>query len=86
MPLKLVELLRDLHEGTVCALKGDHKSPESWFKVKTGFKQGDVNAPMLFNSFWTRLTDPFFWYSGDQVFALNTDMTALRQPAQRVQE
>lgn len=22
---------------------------QSWFEVSTGFKQGDVNAPMLFN-------------------------------------
>ena len=51
MPPKLVALLRDLHQGTSCALKEDHKSPSSWFEVKTGFKQGDVNAPMLFNLF-----------------------------------
>ena len=51
MPLKLVKLLRDLHLDTMCALKGDHKDRHSWFEVKTGFKQGDVNAPMLFNLF-----------------------------------
>ena len=51
MPSKLVALLRDLHQGTSSALRGDHKSQSSWFEVKTGFKQGDVNAPMLFNLF-----------------------------------
>ena len=50
-PPKLVELLRDLHEGTQCAMQSDHKGSQSWFEVSTGFKQGDVNAPMLFNVF-----------------------------------
>ena len=51
MPRKLVNLLKDLHADTLCALKGDHIDRHSWFEVKTGFKQGDVNAPMLFNLF-----------------------------------
>ena len=51
VPCKIISLLRDLHTDTWCALKGDHKSAASWFEVKTGFKQGDVNAPMLFNLF-----------------------------------
>ena len=51
MPLKLISLLKDLHTDTFCALKGDHKQKDSWFEVKTGFKQGDVNSPMLFNLF-----------------------------------
>ncbi len=50
-PAKLVGLLRDLHEGTECAMQTDHKGSKSWFEVSTGFKQGDVNAPMLFNVF-----------------------------------
>ncbi len=50
-PAKLVELLRDLHEGTECAMQSDHDGSHSWFEVSTGFKQGDVNAPMLFNVF-----------------------------------
>ena len=48
---KIVALLRDLHKDTQCAMRGDHKSAGSWFEVQTGFKQGDVNAPMLFNLF-----------------------------------
>ena len=36
---KMVALLRDLHDGTQCALRGDHKSAASWFEVQTGFKQ-----------------------------------------------
>ena len=51
VPDKIVNLLRDLHTDTKCAMKGDHKDKQSWFEVKTGFKQGDVNAPMLFNIF-----------------------------------
>ena len=47
-PAKLVGLLRDLHE---CAMQTDHKGSQSWFEVSTGFKQGDVNAPMLLNAF-----------------------------------
>ena len=34
-----------------CVLQADFSSPDSWFEVNTGFKQGDVNAPMLFNIF-----------------------------------
>ena len=51
VPRKLIALLKDLHEDTMCALRGDHFNTNNWFEVKTGFKQGDVNAPMLFNLF-----------------------------------
>ena len=51
VPAKLISLLRDLHTDTECAIKGDHKAKDSWFEVRTGFKQGDVNAPLLFNLF-----------------------------------
>ena len=51
MPKKLLDLIRDSHTHSLCALKGDHRKAESWFEVKTGFKQGDVNSPMLFNLF-----------------------------------
>lgn len=50
-PTKLVALLKDLHEGTECAMQSDCTGSQSWFPVSTGFKQGDVNAPMLFNVF-----------------------------------
>ncbi|BDA51414.1 RNA-directed DNA polymerase from mobile element jockey [Coccomyxa sp. Obi] len=48
-PTKVVDLIQDLHEGTTCAMQADHRHPDSWFDVATGFKQGDVNAPLLFN-------------------------------------
>ncbi len=48
-PQKLVELLHDLHVDTQCALRDCRDSPAAWFTVRTGFKQGDVNAPTLFN-------------------------------------
>ena len=51
VPVKLLNLLKDLHADTYCALKGDFTNKPSWFEVKTGFKHGDVNAPMLFNLF-----------------------------------
>ena len=51
LPPKILALVRDLHQGTFCALREDHKRADAWFEVKTGFKQGDVNAPMLFNLF-----------------------------------
>ena len=72
------------HESTVCALPGDHKSHESWFQVKTGFKQGDVNAAiiMLFNLFWTLLSNSFHHCSSEQGFALCT----VWWPAERVQK
>ena len=48
-------LLQLLHSQALCAVKGDHLQTGSWFEVCTGFKQGDVNAPMLFNYRWTQL-------------------------------
>jgi len=48
-PKKIVDLIQDLHQGTTCAMQADHSRPDSWFDVITGFKQGDVNAPLLFN-------------------------------------
>ena len=48
MPAKFLKLLRLLHSQTMCAVKGDHQHVDSWFEVCTGFKQWDVNAPILF--------------------------------------
>ena len=47
-PGKIVDLIQDLHRGTTCAMQSDCSRPENWFEVATGFKQGDVNAPLLF--------------------------------------
>jgi len=30
-------------------MQSDCNRPENWFDVATGFKQEDVNAPLLFN-------------------------------------
>lgn len=48
-PAKLVTLLADLHDDTESALKADSSKADSWFQVGTGLRQGDVNAPLLFN-------------------------------------
>ena len=50
-PRKIVDLIEDLHQGTSCAMQSDSSicKAENWFEVVTGFKQGDVNAPLLFN-------------------------------------
>ena len=67
MPKKIVALLRDLHTDTCCAIRGDHKDKQSWFEVRTGFKQGDVNAPLLFNLFIdtvVRCLEPLLKQSG----------------------
>ena len=48
---KNVDLIQDLHDGTTCALQLDSHDSQTWFPVCTGFKQGDVNAPLLFNVF-----------------------------------
>jgi len=50
-PPKIVDLIQDLHDGTTCALQLDSHDSQNWFPVCTGFKQGDVNAPLLFNVF-----------------------------------
>lgn len=48
--LKLIELLRDLHEGTQAAVRvGGCFS--KWFDIKSGVRQGCVIAPCLFNVF-----------------------------------
>ena len=51
MSERLQKMLQLLHSRTECAVKGDHVLTSSWFEVCTGFKQGDANAPMLFNLF-----------------------------------
>ena len=40
---------QDLHRGMTCAMQSDCSRTENRFEVATGFKQGDVNAPLLFN-------------------------------------
>ena len=64
---KIVKLLGDLHQDTMSALRGDHRSPEGWFEVRTGFKQGDVNSPIMFNLFIdtvVRCLQPLLYQSG----------------------
>ena len=50
-PQKMLQLIKDLHTNTTCAMQADKDKQGSWFQVSTGFKQGDVNAPLLFNIF-----------------------------------
>ena len=47
----MLQLITDLHKDTMCAMQADKSKPASWFQVSTGFKQGDVNAPLFFNVF-----------------------------------
>ena len=47
----MLQLIGDLHDNTVCAMQADKGRQGSWFQVSTGFKQGDVNAPLFFNVF-----------------------------------
>ncbi|EIE23429.1 hypothetical protein COCSUDRAFT_33070 [Coccomyxa subellipsoidea C-169] len=48
-PEKFVDLIENLHLGTTYDMQSDSGRAENWFSVATGFKQGDVNAPLLFN-------------------------------------
>ena len=50
-PPKMLYLIKDLHDNTMCAMQADKGRQGSWFQVSTGFKQGDVNAPLFFNVF-----------------------------------
>ena len=50
-PPKMLQLIKDLHTNTTCAMQADKDKQGSWFQVSTGFKQGDVNAPLFFNIF-----------------------------------
>ena len=50
-PPKMLQLIKDLHDNTMCAMQVDKGRQGSWFQVSTGFKQGDVNAPLFFNVF-----------------------------------
>ena len=50
-PPKMLQLIKDLHDNTTCAMQADKERQGSWFQVSTGFKQGDVNAPLFFNIF-----------------------------------
>ena len=48
-PPKIVELLRDMHTDTKYAVRAPGLGIGDTFSVETGFKQGDVISPMLFN-------------------------------------
>jgi hypothetical protein len=50
VPEKLICLLKDLHEGTMAAVKWKG-GVSDWFEVKTGVRQGCMIAPLLFNIF-----------------------------------
>ena len=50
-PPKMLQVIKDLHDNTMCAMQADKGRQGSWFQVSTGFKQGDVNAPLFFNVF-----------------------------------
>ena len=47
----MLQLLKDLHDSTVCAMQADKGRQDNWFQVSTGFEQGNVNAPLFFNVF-----------------------------------
>jgi hypothetical protein len=48
-PPKIIRLLRDMHHGTTCTVRAPGLGLGEQFAVETGFKQGDVISPMLFN-------------------------------------
>jgi hypothetical protein len=48
-PPKIVELLRDMHTNTRYVVRAPRLGLGDTFGVETGFKQGDVISPMLFN-------------------------------------
>ena len=50
-PHNMLQLITDLHKDTMCAMQEDKNKPASWSQVSTGFRQGDVNAPLFFNVF-----------------------------------
>jgi len=50
VPPKIVDLLRDLHDGTAACVKGFGRMSE-WFPIQTGVRQGCIIAPLLFNVF-----------------------------------
>ncbi len=50
VPQKLVDLLKDLHDGTAACVKGFGRLSE-WFTISSGVRQGCIIAPMLFNIF-----------------------------------
>ena len=50
VPHKIVDLLKDLHDGTAACVKGFGRLSE-WFSIKSGVRQGCIIAPLLFNTF-----------------------------------
>ena len=52
-PRKMLQLIKDLHDNTTCAMQADKNIHGSWFQVSSGFKQGDVNATWASN--WPRI-------------------------------
>ena len=65
-------------------LKHNQSKPASWFQVSTGFKQGDVNAPLFFNIFLDSICRYIQSKIGDLGFQLgyNIDghLTGRRKP------
>ena len=81
----MLQLIKDLYDNTTCAMQADKDSQGSWFQVSTGFKQGDVNAPLFFNIFLDSICRYIEAKAGELGFSLayNTDghLTGRRKPS-----
>ena len=83
-PPKMLQLIKQLHHNTTCAMQADKDKQGSWFQVSTGFKQGDVNAPLFFNIFLDNICRYIEARAGELGFSLayNIDghLTGRRKP------
>ena len=83
-PHKMLQLITELHKDTMCAMQAYESKPASWFQIFTGFKQGDVNAPLFFNVFLDSICKYIHSKIGDLGFQLgyNIDghLTGRRRP------
>ena len=46
---KMLQLIKDLHDNTTCAIEADKRDQDSWCPVSTASEHKDVNVPAFFN-------------------------------------
>ena len=80
MPLQIIAVTRQLHDGIRACVEPDDGVCSDWFEVEQGLRKGCVLSPLLFNIFFTAvLTYALQRFSEDTVRRFSEDMVILTE-------